>query len=222
MSQRLLIALLALVCGLSGTARAADAMPCVSFPEQEAGFGLAKVVGAPRTYLRSATAPCPDDSAGCRGRVYVVPGDMVLIGRENGAYVCAFFPSRNGGSQGYVRRDEIAPRSLPAFVPLAAWEGTWRNGDNSIVLRADAGRLNASGEAYWPSAHPSLKERPGGPNLGDLSGTATPNGNTVEFVEDPPDCRVTLTLLPPYLLAVDHNTNCNGMNVSFTGVYQKR
>jgi hypothetical protein len=30
------------------------------------------------------------------------------------------------------------------------------------------------------------------------------------------DCRVSLTVVPPYLLAAD-NMNCGGMNVSFTG-----
>jgi hypothetical protein len=192
------------------------------FPEQETAFGLAKVVGAPRTYLRADTPPCPNDSAACRGRTYVVPGNIVLTGMTKDAYVCTFFPGIPGGSAGYVRHDELAPYPLPASLPLAAWNGTWRDGDNTIVLRADGGRLSASGEAYWPSANPSPKERPGGPNLGDLSGTATPDGNTVEFVGDPANCRVTLTLLPPYLLAVDHDTSCNGMNVSFTGVYRVR
>jgi hypothetical protein len=150
-----------------------------------------------------------------------VPGDIVLTSTETGAYVCAFFPGKNGGSAGYVRDDELASEPHAAAVPLAAWNGNWRNGDNNIVLRAKAGRLSATGQAFWPSANPSPKERPGGPNLGDMGGTATPNGNTVEFVGDPANCRITLTLLPPYLLAVDHDTGCNGMNVSFTGVYRK-
>jgi len=224
MRRALTIALLALTCGLSGPARAADTAMCRngSFPAQEAAFGWAKVVGAPRTYLRSDTPPCPDDSAVCRGRTYVVPGDTLLTGAASGSYVCAFFPGKNGGSAGYVRQDEIAPGPLIAITPLAAWTGEWRSGDNSIALRADGPRLTASGSAYWPSANPSLKERPGGPNLGEMSGTAIPQGNTVVFAgQDPSDCRVTLTLVPPFLLAVD-NANCGGMNVSFTGVYRRR
>ena len=107
-------------------------------------------------------------------------------------------------------------------MPLAAWDGNWRDGDNSIAVRIDGARLTASGEAYWPSAHPSPKQRPSGPNLGDMSGTATPDGNTVVFAgKDPADCRVSLTLLPPFLLAAD-NMNCGGMNVSFSGGSTKR
>jgi hypothetical protein len=218
------IVLLALCCGLPGLARASDTEDCRngSFPTQEVVFGLAKVIGAPRTYLRSDTAPCPDESPACRGRVYVVPGDTVLTGAASGSYVCAFFVGGNGGSAGYVRQQEIAPQPVAAPASLAAWAGEWHNGDNRIELRSNGIRLTASGRAYWPSANPSLKDRPGGPNLGDMSGTAIPKANTVVFAgNDPSDCRVTLTLLPPFLLAVD-NMQCGGMNVSFTGVYRKR
>ena len=213
-----------LIAALSGTARAADAVQCRNgnFLMQEATFGIASVIGAPRIYFRLDTPPCPDDSVRCRDRAYLVPGDTVVTGAASGRYVCVYFPIRYGGGAGYVRRDEFKSLPLPASVPLAAWTGTWRDGDDSIVLRAAAGTLTASGEAYWPSAHPPPKLRPGGPNVGDMSGTAAPNGNTVVFGDnDPAECKVTLTLLPPFLLAID-NKNCGGMNVSFTGVYRKR
>ncbi len=223
MPRSLIIALLALGCTLPGLAHAADPPMCRNgnFPAQGTAFGLAKVVGAPRTYLRSDTAPCPGETAACLGRVYVVPGDTVLTGAANGAYVCAFFPGKGGGSAGYVRPDEIAAQPVPAAPPLA-WAGEWRDGDDSITLRANGTRLVAKGDAFWPSANPSLKERPGGPNLGEMSGTAEPKDNHVVFAgKDADDCRVELTLLPPFLLAHD-NQNCGGMNVSFTGVYRRK
>jgi hypothetical protein len=192
------------------------------FPRQETIFGLAKVIGAPPAYLQSDIPPCPDDSAACRGRAYVLPRDTVITGVASGGYVCAFFAGPGGGSAGFVRRDEITPQSMQETPPLVAWLGTWRDGDNRIALRRDGAKLTADGEAYWPSAHPSAKDRPGGRNLGDMGGTAAPTGNTVVFAGDTPDeCRVVLTLLPPFLLAAD-NMNCGGMNVSFTGVYRKR
>jgi hypothetical protein len=190
---------LCIFCCLPSLAGAADTEQCRngSFPAQVVTFGLARVVGAPRTYLRLDTPPCPDDSANCRGRAYVVPDDTVLTGGVAGSYVCAFFPGRNGGSAGYVRKDEIAAQPAISTVPLTAWVGEWRNGDDSITLRPAGLGLTTSGSAYWPSAHPSLKERPGGPNLGNMSGTATPTGNTIVFAgQDPTDCRVSLTLLP--------------------------
>jgi hypothetical protein len=185
-------------------------------------FGLARVIGTPRSYLRSDIPPCPDDSTACRGRAYVVPGDTVITGATNGPFVCELFPDRSGGSAGYVRQTEIAPRPAAVGVPLAAWVGEWRNGDNRIVLHADGPRLTAEGDAYWPAANAPYKGWAGRPNVGDMSGTAVPERNIVVFAGDDPDqCRVTLTLLPPFLLAAD-NKNCGGMNVSFTGVYRKR
>jgi hypothetical protein len=203
---------------------AADTEICRNgiFPRQETTFGLATVIGAPRTHLRSDIAPCPDESTACRGRAYVLPRDTVITGVASRIYVCAFFAGPGGGSAGYVRQDEIAPQPAPANPPLAAWLGTWRDDDNSIALSGDGGKLTANGEAYWPSTHPSAKARPGGPNIGDMGGTAAPTGNTVGFAGDTPDeCRVVLTLLPPFLLAAD-NMKCGGMNVSFSGVYRKR
>jgi hypothetical protein len=59
-------------------------------------------------------------------------------------------------------------------------------------------------------------------NVGDMSGAAMPERNTVVFAgDDPHQCHVTLTVQPPFLLAAD-NKNCGGTNVSFTGVYLKR
>jgi hypothetical protein len=213
---------IALLWLLSGSAYAVDAPQCRngSFPAQEVKFGLARVIGGPRTYLRSDTGPCPNDAVACRSHAYVVPGDMVLTGITTGAYACVLFPGTPGGSSGYVRRDEIMPEQLPSVIPLTAWKGTWRDGDNTIVLRIHDAGLAVSGEAYWPSAHPSRKFRTGGPNVGDLSGTATPSDNTIVVGDDPLGCRATLKLLPPYLMVLD-NKNCGGMNVSFTGVYRR-
>lgn len=213
-----------LLFALANAADAAEPELCRNgiFPAQQTMFGLARVVGAPRTYLRSDIAPCPDENATCRGRAYVLPGDTVITGAPSGRYLCVFFAGSAGGSAGYVRRDEIATQPTPSAPPLEAWTGTWRDGDNRIELRRDGSKLVADGEAYWPSAHPAAKDRPGGPNLGDMAGTAAPAGNTVVFSGNSSDeCRVALTLLPPFLLAAD-NRNCGGMNVSFTGVYRKR
>ncbi len=219
-----LAACLVLCCGLPCVVRADDTVLCRNgtFPARGGRFGLAKVVGALRAYLRSDLPPCPDDSIACRGRAYVVPGDTVLTGTSNGPYVCAFFPTRNGGSAGFVRQEEIAAQPVATTVPLSAWTGEWWNGDNSIALSDNGTGLAASGHAYWPSANPSPKDWPGGPHVGDMSAAAAPRGNTVVFgSEEPTDCRVTLTLLPPFLLAVD-NMNCGGANVTFNGVYRQR
>ncbi|WP_158743376.1 hypothetical protein [Acidisphaera sp. L21] len=214
--------LLALSCTLPGLAWAQDDTMCRQGNiTTQSPLGVARIVGGPRTYLRSDTAPCPNDSAACQTRVYVVPGDTVLTGRVQGRYICALFAGKAGSSAGYVLQSEIAARPLAAS-PLAAWSGAWHDGDNTISLKTKGAQLVASGEAYWPSANPSLKERPGGPNLGQMSGAAAPRGNKVVFADTDPDgCQVTMTLVPPYL-AVSDTMNCGGMNVTFTGTYTKR
>ena len=191
-----------------------------AFPTDAADFGLAKVTGAPRTYLND----CVENAPGCgdeQRRPYVVPGDVVITGKVSGAHVCVLMPNRVGGSAGWVRTAEISP--LPRAAPAPAdWVGTWAEGDDSIRLTLRGTTLVVHGEACWPSCHPSLAERPGGPNIGELDGAATPAGDTLAIADanTPPACTATLRLLGPYLLVTDNN-QCGGMNVTFTGAYRR-
>jgi hypothetical protein len=217
----------AVLLGLSAlglSAQAADAPMCRNglFADKDAPFGLARIVGAPRTQLRIDTGKCPDQSDACKGRSYVVPGNTVITADTFGAYTCVYFPNRSGGSAGYIHRDEFTALPAQSRPRLTDWKGEWRNGDNKIRLWISHARLGAVGNAYWPSRNPPLHQFPGGPNLGGFQGTAAPNGSTVEFHEvDKPDrCAVRLTLVEPFLLARD-NKHCGGMNVSFSGVYLK-
>jgi hypothetical protein len=191
------------------------------FPAEKA-IGLAKVIGADRLVFLKDSDGCPSEAASCRQRAYVVGGDELLTGRGAGAYVCAFFPSRGGGSAGWVRRARLAPLPVDASPPPSAWAGHWADGDDTISLTVKGGALVADGNAYWPSAHPSPAQFPGGPNLGDLSGTARPTGNRVVFADsDPQACSATLSLVGG-LLVVSDNGACGGANVSFGGVYRRR
>ena len=92
------------------------------FPAENTSFTLAKVTGAPRTYLRTDIAPCRDESAACRGRVYVMPGDVVLTGITRGPFVCAYYPGEGGGSAGFVGQDEVQvqPTPTPALSAQAS------------------------------------------------------------------------------------------------------
>jgi len=206
-------------------ARAADEdLSCRNggFPSEEKTIGLAQVVGADRLNFLTDTDGCPGEDVRCRQRAYVVGGDVLLTGRGHGPYVCAFFPNRGGGSAGWVRRDRLTPLPVAPSPPLADWVGHWANGDDTIDLTAQDGALDAAGEAYWPSANPPLSERPGGPNLGDLTGTARPKGNRVVFADpDPQACAASLTLVGSLLVVSDNNA-CGGMNVSFSGVYRRK
>jgi hypothetical protein len=196
-------------------------------------YGLARVTGADMLYFvedafycdkdkRKDPCPvCPSDAAACRAKSYVVPGDLVITARSFKGYRCVLYRNESNvaGSAGYVPESRL--EVLPAAeVTQRDWLGAWRMGDDSITLSPKGDKLSARGEAYWPSANPSLKERPGGPNTGEMSGVAAPKGNQVVFVDDEDECHVSLTLLPPFLLAHD-NERCGGMNVRFDGVYSR-
>lgn len=193
------------------------------FPKEQGQFGLAKVTGGGRLGFLGDMDGCPNETPACRGTGYVVAGDTLITGRAKGPYVCAFYPNRVGGSAGWVRADRLAPAPVDHAPALSAWLGRWKDGDDSIRLTARGGALVADGAAFWPSANPSLAERPGGPNTGELSGSARPVGSRVVFRDgdDQDACRATLTLVGPFLVVSD-NDNCGGMNVSFTGVYTRR
>jgi hypothetical protein len=192
-----------------------------SFPVNETAVGRAQVIGAGRLALLSDDDGCPAETAKCRGTTVLAPGAIVLTGHRHGDYLCAFDPAHDDA--GYVAAARLQPLPVDAAPALKTWVGLWRYGDDTIRLTAKGATLSVDGQAYWPSAHPSARQFPGGPNVGDLSGTAAPKGNAVTFAEanDPQDCSATLRLIGDVLVAAD-NGACGGMNVSFSGVYRRR
>lgn len=199
------------------------------FVEEGVSYGLATIAGEGKAFFiedniycdekKGACPVCPTDEAACRSKAFVLPGDLVVTGRSYKGYRCILYRDQKNvaGSAGYVPESRLQAQPA-ASVTQKDWLGEWRMGDDSITLRARGDKLSASGEAYWPSANPSLKERPGGPNIGEMSGVAAPKGNQVAFIDSEDECHVSLTLLPPFLLARDNN-RCGGMNVRFSGVY---
>ena len=123
------------------------------FPQQATTFGLAKVIGGPRIYLRSDIPPCPDDSAACRGRAYVLPRDTVITGVASGPYVCALFAESRvpvsagtcGGTRSPRGRYQLKPhRSRHGWAPI------WRDRDSHHRAERPWREATADGKAYWP------------------------------------------------------------------------
>jgi hypothetical protein len=216
-----IIFLLAVLSATVARAQAPD-MSCGNDFSSEKSIGLAKVVGADHLIFLKDTDGCPSEAAACRQRAYVVGGDRLLTSRTVGPYVCALFPNRLGGNSGWVPTARLTPLPVNAAPATAAWAGHWADGDDTIGLTVKAAALVADGNAYYPSAHPSTSQFPGGPNVGELEGTAAPTGNRVVFTDnDPNGCTATLTLVGGMLVVAD-NGGCGGQNVSFSGVYTRK
>ncbi|WP_262296868.1 hypothetical protein [Microvirga sesbaniae] len=177
---------------------------------------------------------CPNSSAACKDKAYLVPGDEVVISGGDGDFLCASYPGRKG-----VVTDGWLPRGAVSAVPeepVAAphgWIGTWDSGpEQTIRIEAGAqGTLRIKGDATWGASDPGRVAR-GAVNIGELDGEAPVRGAMLSFGmgEDGPlpydeadeaDCRVQLRRLGAYLLVRD-NAMCGGHNVTFTGIYRRR
>ena len=214
--------LMVLVCAILGVASAARGGPvqatlCANGPAASS-FGLAKIVGAPKVYLKS----CPPGDAGCAEPLkppYVIPGDEVIVGARAGNAVCIAKPNRLGDTAGWVTEYDVELLPAPP-APVSAWVGHWRQaGGDTIDLALKGGALAVSGAACWPSCDTPPGKLPYGPNVGELAGDATPAGGQLA-IGSPDDCRAELWLVGPYLVVFD-NLGCGGLNVTFTGVYQR-
>jgi hypothetical protein len=192
---------------------------------------IARVTAAvPKAYfVRNASdvASCPADTAACRGRAYLVPGDLVMAGKANGAYTCVAYQAIHSAAQGWTN-GWIASASLAAVAPapasqLADWIGTWRHVSGKITIKAAKdGKLAITGEHVYPVA--------GGVRTGEIGAEARPAGGILAFVdgEDTPvdkakegDCLVRMQRVDA-LLVVEDNGQCGGVMVTFAGFYQRK
>ena len=223
----------------------ADDQPCYGMPALSVDAGavphLATVTPGDRARFvkGSEQAGCPNGSAACAMRAFVVGGDAVVVTATAGDYACVTFTGpgpKAVSTSGLLLRARLGVPSPETPVNLsAAWAGTWRSGDEQTITiqpKPD-GRIVVNGEASWGGHDPDRVKR-GGVNVGDLAAEVSIDGGVVAFAIDddgttkpfdklPADsdvCRVKLWRLGPYLVAAD-NLRCGGMNVTFTGVYRK-
>jgi hypothetical protein len=196
------------------------------FPRENVTFSLAKVTGNDKLHFLDDMSGCPAKGGkACEQPAYVLPGDTLLVSKHQGSFLCAFYPNKGGGSAGWVPQERLQEIAFSKQPMLSQWAGTWKDGDNMIRIEIHGAALRASGEAYWPSKRPSA-QFPGGPNLGEMEGIATPQRNTVTFEDksggySSDTCRVSASLVRDVLVVKD-NQMCGGENVSFSGVYRRK
>jgi hypothetical protein len=190
-----------------------------AFTRDSGEFRTARVTGVrgSRVYFSGEEEGCPGPSEKCRQKAYLVPGNEVLTSRTFGDWVCAWYqPARGSETVGWLPADRLAVAEPAARPPLASWLGAWGFYDNSLRLSRGRrpGELRVAGDATWVGVNP------GNAHVGEVSGEAAPAGNVLQ-VSSEDDCRLTLRLVGPYLVASD-NKQCGGVNVTFDGVYRRK
>lgn len=222
----------------TGAGRAAEPMRCDGFGDlkDHPDLAIARVAGpAKRVYfLRNPDGRngCPDASAACRDKAYLVLGNQVIAGPAGKDFTCVDYLGAKGSDRaGWVASSSLE-RLPPATVGDADWAGTWKQVEATIVVKpAGQGRLKLKGDATYGALDPDRVKR-GAVNIGSFEADIAARGPTLAFDDttkgtvpveqgDESDCKVWMRRLGPYLLA-DDNNNCGGMNVTFRGVYTRK
>lgn len=187
----------------------------------------------------SGQAGCPNTSAACAMRAFVVANDAVVVTAAAGDYACATFTGpgpKAVSTSGLLPRARLGVSQAARVNAPAAWAGTWRSGDEQTITiksKRDGG-IAVNGDATFGASDPDRVKR-GAINVGNIAAEVSIAEGVAAFAMDddgatkpfdlklPADsdvCRVKLWRLGPYLVAAD-NLRCGGLNVTFTGVYRK-
>lgn len=177
----------------------------------------------------SDKAACPAEVDDCQDGAYLVPGDLMLVGRAHGAYSCVSYQSAADRKQhwtiGWVRSTSLTPVSPTPSPSRAEWIGVWiRAGGKIVIRRGPRNRLRISGEAVYPAAESV--------HNGVIRATTTPANGMLRFADngtapfdqtsaDAGDCLVRMQRIAD-LLVVQDNEQCGGVMVTFTGFYRRK
>jgi hypothetical protein len=177
----------------------------------------------------SDKATCPADVDDCQDSAYLVPGDLMLVGKTHGAYSCVSYQpaaDRNRHTSiGWVRSTSLTPVAPTPSPSRADWIGTWiRAGSKIVIRRGPRGWLRIGGEATYPAAESVHK--------GVIHATAAPADGMLQFAgdgaapfdqasADAGDCLVRMQRIAD-LLVVQDNEQCGGAIATFTGFYRRK
>ena len=140
------------------------------------------------------------------------PGSPVEIYGTVGEWTCGYGIDRHGAGSAWFRSRDLHRLEFRANPPLAAWYGTWKGGEDHVVISPakNRTRLHLVGKAMWQGGN-------GNEHFGNVRGDASPAGNRLHYVEG--GCTIDLTLAGKYILAYD-NQGCGGMNARFGGIWK--
>ncbi|HEX8251389.1 MAG TPA: hypothetical protein VF599_24665 [Pyrinomonadaceae bacterium] len=191
------------------------------FPRESKEYKLAIVKGAKneKVYFYDDNRACPNDE-NCRTKSYVIPNDEVIVSRNFGKWSCVWYqPKKGSETVGWIALDKLEFKETNLNPAPNDWLGNWNYAGNSIEIgkSKSAGLLTITGNAFWKGLGDNV-------HVGELDDESKPAGNEMKTGENETgeyECKVTMRLLGKYLIASD-NLQCGGVNVTFSGVYQKK
>ncbi|HYA04450.1 MAG TPA: hypothetical protein VEF90_01050, partial [Xanthobacteraceae bacterium] len=145
---------------------------------------IAKIIAdEPQVHFVKSTvddASCPTAAAACQEPAYLVPGDLVLIGKTHGDFSCVSYESaaarKAQWTNGWIETASMTP-VRPATPSRADWIGSWVHAAGHITIRsAKRGRLAIRGEAFYAAAQ--------NVHTGVIAATAKPAHGLLEFAGD--------------------------------------
>ena len=195
---------------------------CDFFDEMQNGQTVKRAIPIGRKLICLNSGKLPNSQKACGGAYLHNPSIYrIYVGRVYGHYRCAYATSTNGSGPGWISSGRL--RIIPAKTKykLTSWVGNWKevDGDDTISIKKVKNKIEAIGNAVYPSYNPPKKYFPGGANFGSFKGYSIPDTNAAVFGTKS-GCLVYIRLLGGTLIVNDNNA-CGGMNVTFRGIYKK-
>jgi hypothetical protein len=83
-------------------------------------------------------AACPTNKDVCRKNAFLVPGDVVLTGRTQGAFTCVAYQSfhtrKQNWTTGWLPTSSLAPVEPIQSPKMADWIGSWSHPGGTISI----------------------------------------------------------------------------------------
>ncbi len=194
---------------------------------------IAKVIAdRPQVHFIKSAADdsgCPADREACVAPSYLIPGDLVLVGKTHGAYSCVSYQSAADRmprwTVGWLQSATMTP-IMPASAPAPAdWIGRWIHAGGEITIsKGRRGNLRIRGEAVYPAAQ--------NVHSGVMRAEAKPAHGVLQFADDGSvpfnrasaeagHCLVRMQRIAA-LLVVEDNNHCGGVPMTFRGFYRRK
>jgi hypothetical protein len=178
---------------------------------------------------RSDEASCPAEGEACMQPSYLVPGDLLLVGKTRGAYSCVSYQSAADRSQswtvGWLPSASLTPVQPARASETSDWIGRWIHAGGTITIsKGRRGVLRIRGEHRYPAAQ--------NVHSGVIRAEAKPAQGVLQFADDgraafdqasaaTGNCLVRMQRIAE-LLVVEDNDHCGGAMVTFTGFYRRK